>query len=437
MCANLCHRPRVGRWGRCFLALAVLLALSNVHAVPTTPFEGISDRSERIRIPTESDGVVLSEFEEGHGFLNWFPTGTATTDRDVRRFGDASLRLATDGDGSPVAAEYRLPHAIDLRSAFFRVWVRVDDPGALSGLRLQATGDDWKTFVSYPLQGRIVASDEGRWLRVAALATDREPGPAPQLVNTVRIRADDRGAAPVVVHVDRLSLVRKAASGMVSITFDDGWASQYHLALPIMERFGFLGTAFVVPYLVGTEHYMDPAMLDELYAAGWDVAGHYHPSLRGREDPELGHILRSVHQFLAEGGFARGSRLFAYPEGYFDQPVLVPAVARHFRAARTVVPGLETLPPADAMRLRSFGVRPDTTTEEIDEALSAAERDKAWLILVFHRITEAPAYATEVTPEAFADVLARIAASGLPVLPMTHVLEEGTPAGAGATGGAR
>lgn len=374
--------------------------------------------------------MVVSEFDPGHGFVNWFPTGTVHTDTDEPLFGAASLRLTSAGDGSPVAAEMQLPHAVDLRQVGFQLWVRADDPLALSELWLQATGDDWANYVTFPLEERLTPTDADRWLQVAALdSTARREGTADTpLVDRVRLRVNDRGGGPATVHVDRLSLVRKRATGAVSITFDDGWANQYEHAFPIMERFGFDGTAFIVPYLIGSEHYMTEDMLHELYDAGWDVGGHYHPSLRGREDPELGYILRSVHEYLVERGFDRSSRLFAYPQGYFDQPVLVPAVSRHFGVGRTIVQGLEALPPADPMRLRSFTVLPETTPGQVQEVVEAARRDRAWLILVFHRFTPAPAHPTEVAPGVFEEMLARIGASGLPVLPVSQVVNGRDPA---------
>lgn len=408
-------RP-VTHLARFWLAAALFFSLPHAHA------EG----SGSFRLPSGAGAAVVSDFEGDHPFRNWFPTGAVSTDSAVRRFGDSSLRLVSEGDGSPVAAQAPLPNAVDLPEVFFRVWVHVDEPAALSELWLQVTGDDWETFRTYPLEGRVTATDGGRWLQVATLTTEAGvPGRGePQRVDTVRIRAADRGTGAVAVHVDRLEVVRKAEAGLVSIAFDDGWANQVEHALPIMERFGFRGTAFIVPYLIGSEHYMTEAMLDELNDAGWDIAGHYHPSLQGREDPELDYILRSVHDYLTIRDFDRGAGLFAYPEGYFDQPVLVPAVSRHFAAGRTVAPGLEALPPADPMRLRAFEVQSYTTPDEIEALVAAAERDRAWLILVFHRFVHAPAHATEHAPEVFAEMLGRIAASGLRVLPMSEVLEE-------------
>lgn len=422
--------PRVTTTRLLALLLALLLSTAHAGSPSMRPFEGLTDRSDLIRIPPGAEGVVLAEFEEGHPFLNWFPTGSVSTDDSVRRFGASSMRLATDGDGTPVAAEYALPHAVSLEEAFLRLWVRVREPAALSRLRVQVTSDGWESFVSYSLESRVIETDAGRWLRVPTSAMDATVHGEPDLdlIDRIRIRVDGRGGSPVAVHVDRLVLVRRADAGAVSIAFDDGWASQYERAFPIMERFGFRGTAFVVPYLVGAERYMTEAMIADLYAAGWDVAGHYHPSLEGREDPELGHILRDVHAYLKDRGWKRGSKLFAYPQGYFDGPVLVPAVARHFQAARTVVPGLEPLPVADPMRLRSLEVHPDTTEAEIEAALSAAERERAWLILVFHRFADQTVYDTEITPAAFERTLDRVAASGLPVLPMSEVLQIGADA---------
>lgn len=374
---------------------------------------------------SDTSYTVVNDFEEGHGFTSWFAAGTVSTDASFARFGASSLRIATEGDGRPAAAEWRLPEPIDAADASWRVWVHVDDPSALAELRLQVTADDWDSYGVYRLDRRVHDVDANAWLSLAAVeAEGYTVGDVdPTAVTRVRLRVADDGTRPVTVHVDRLALAPRPEGAVVSITFDDGWSDHARYAAPAMRPYGWPGTVYVVPYLVGTAGYMTEDELWALADEGWEIGGHYHPSLEGRVDPELGGIVRRVRAFVET--YRRDADLpitFAYPQGYFDGHTVAPAVGQGFDAARTILDGLESLPPGDPLRLRSFSVLPTTDPGQIDAYLELALRERSWLILVVHKLDPQPREPTEIAPEQFAEILQRIAASGLPVRTVADVL---------------
>lgn len=391
------------------LGLAAVVALASSVALGQEPLPG---------------GVV-SGFEPGHGFVSWFPAGVVADDMEVARFGEASLRLTSEGDGRPVAAEWDLPLPLDAGDAFWTVWVRVDAPAALAELRLQVAADDaWRAYDVYRLERQVSDVDGGVWLPLATDEADTMHVGATDAsaLHRLRIRVADDGSRPVTVHVDRLALVPRPPRGVVSITFDDGWASQAEHAVPAMAERGFVGSLYVIPYLTEDPRYMDRARLRALAEAGWEIGGHYHPSLEGRVDPELSGILDRVRAFVGEVGSGPPAT-FAYPEGYVDGDTVAPAVARRFAAGRTVVEGLETLPPRDPMRLRTVTILPTVDLEVVDRYLARAARERAWLILVIHKLVPEPAHPTEIAPERFERVLDLVAASGLPVRTVAEVID--------------
>lgn len=370
-------------------------------------------------------GNVVNDFEPGHGFVSWFPAGDVADDLEVARFGDASLRLTSEGDGRAVAAEWVLPVPLDAADAFWTVWVHVDAPAALAELRLQTSADDgWRSYDVYRLDGQVSDVDGGVWLPLAADEGDAVHVGATDAsaLRRIRIRIADDGSAPVTVHVDRLALVPRAPRGVVSITFDDGWASQAEHAIPAMAERGFAGTVYVIPYLAEAPRYLGRDRLRALAADGWEIGGHYHPSLEGRVDPELSGILDQVRAYVDEVGTGPPAT-FAYPEGYVDGATVAPAVARRFAAGRTIVEGLETLPPRDPMRLRTVTVLPTLDLDVLDDHLARTARERSWLILVIHKLVPEPAFPTEITPERFESVLDRVAASGLPVRTVAEVID--------------
>jgi len=68
-----------------------------------------------------------------------------------------------------------------------------------------------------------------------------------------------------------------------SLTFDDGHASDYTDAFPILRELGLRATFFVVPTLVDTPGYVTWAQLREMVAAGMEVGSHSltHPFVDG------------------------------------------------------------------------------------------------------------------------------------------------------------
>lgn len=65
-----------------------------------------------------------------------------------------------------------------------------------------------------------------------------------------------------------------AAARAVALTFDDGNASDFHRALPILLRHGYPATFFVTPAWVGSDGYMTWDEVRRLKAAGMAIGAH-------------------------------------------------------------------------------------------------------------------------------------------------------------------
>jgi peptidoglycan/xylan/chitin deacetylase (PgdA/CDA1 family) len=111
----------------------------------------------------------------------------------------------------------------------------------------------------------------------------------------------------------------------IVLTFDDGYADAYTHAFPLLQRFGFTGTVFLITAPIDAN---DPAFLSwenvgEMHAAGMDLEPHSydHPDLRGRGYQFL------VYQTLGpkeaiEARTGDTCRFFAYPSGRYDDYVI-------------------------------------------------------------------------------------------------------------------
>jgi peptidoglycan/xylan/chitin deacetylase (PgdA/CDA1 family) len=123
------------------------------------------------------------------------------------------------------------------------------------------------------------------------------------------------------------------AKKLVGLTFDDGYDNFLHSAVPVLEKFGFSATVFVVVGMLGEEndwrHAFNPrprmkllraADLREVTSRGMEVGSHSmtHIDLSGlnprRLDEEVAGSRRMLGEILGEG--VEG---FCYPYGSLDR----------------------------------------------------------------------------------------------------------------------
>ncbi|MFO7602706.1 MAG: polysaccharide deacetylase family protein [Gammaproteobacteria bacterium] len=122
---------------------------------------------------------------------------------------------------------------------------------------------------------------------------------------------------------------------VIAITFDDGYASVYHQALPILQKYQFPSTIFINTERVGGNGFMHWDELRELSARGHLIANHTvsHPHLvRALDGETAGQWEQRVSEEMRMGevviqrelGHSPG--LLAYPYGEYNPQVQ--AIAR-------------------------------------------------------------------------------------------------------------
>ena len=133
---------------------------------------------------------------------------------------------------------------------------------------------------------------------------------------------------------------RPSPAHPVLLTFDDGYANNAEVALPILQRHGFPATLYLSTSLVGTPGYLTWQQVKELSAAGWDIASHtmthpHLPKLSKKEQRE--EILAARARIEQELG--KPADTFAYPYGEYNRVTLKLLRKAHFQYAFTTHPG--------------------------------------------------------------------------------------------------
>ena len=111
----------------------------------------------------------------------------------------------------------------------------------------------------------------------------------------------------------------------VILTFDDGYADAYTHAFPLLQKFGFLGTFFLVSAPIDAQNpdFLSWDQVKEMHAAGMRFEPHSydHPDMRNRGfDFVVFQILAPKEAIEARTG--ETCRFFAYPSGRYDQYVI-------------------------------------------------------------------------------------------------------------------
>jgi peptidoglycan/xylan/chitin deacetylase (PgdA/CDA1 family) len=104
----------------------------------------------------------------------------------------------------------------------------------------------------------------------------------------------------------------------IVISFDDGYQNIFDNAFPIMERYGFTGTVYIVANRLRSDGFLDQGQLKEMVASGWEVGSHgmTHTELTQNHDLVRTEILQSRLDLNGALGIEVFS--FAYPFGLSD-----------------------------------------------------------------------------------------------------------------------
>ena len=123
----------------------------------------------------------------------------------------------------------------------------------------------------------------------------------------------------------------------VLITFDDGYKDNYTNAYPILKKYGFKATVFVISDFVGLKNYMTWDELREMSANGIDIESHTatHNSLTDLTDEQLKRELEESKKKL-ESELKTEINFLAYPTGAYNLHIAGLVKDAGYKAAFTV-----------------------------------------------------------------------------------------------------
>ncbi|HSX35829.1 MAG TPA: polysaccharide deacetylase family protein [Patescibacteria group bacterium] len=219
---------------------------------------------------------------------------------------------------------------------------------------------------------------------------------------------------------------------MVSLTFDDGWTSQYTSGLPLLDQYNVKATFYIISdTLVHPENYTDymsAAQIQAMQTDGQEIAAHTvtHPHLPTLTVPQIDTELGDAKTTLQTLFGTTAAVNFATPYGEYNSTVIT-EIQKYYRSHRSTDSGFNSKDNFDIYNIVVQNVDDATTPAQVAAWVAQAVSDKTWLVLVYHAVEADPNANTEdysVTPTNLAAELLNMQQSGIAVKTVNQALDE-------------
>jgi peptidoglycan/xylan/chitin deacetylase (PgdA/CDA1 family) len=127
----------------------------------------------------------------------------------------------------------------------------------------------------------------------------------------------------------------------IVLTFDNGYASQYLNAMPILKKLGWVGNENIqLSGLPPSQGGLTEDQVRGLLAAGWelDTQGISHADLIALDASQLHYQVATARQILQKR-YGVEVNWFCYPSGHYNATVIAEVKAAGFVGSTTVIPG--------------------------------------------------------------------------------------------------
>ena len=189
----------------------------------------------------------------------------------------------------------------------------------------------------------------------------------------------DAGDRSMMLDALRAAIDRRAPlpGRRVVLTFDDGYEDNYTVVFPLLRRYGFIGTFFVVTSTIGTRDHLTAPQLREMAEAGMEIESHgVHHVDFSLLSPAAARSELARSRKTIEAWTGRPVAYFAYPAGRYNAGLERILEDLGYRGAVTERPG------SDRPRRHRRVLRPQAGAPAPVAPRRGPGRLAGWIIIV-------------------------------------------------------
>lgn len=177
---------------------------------------------------------------------------------------------------------------------------------------------------------------------------------------------------------------------MLTITFDDGHEDNVTTALPLLNKYGLKTTQCYATHFI--EGQPQP-ILDGVLAfrdSGHEICSHTvtHPFMSQLTPQQRDYELQHSQAYLRQLTGASVTS-FATPYGDYDA-ASIEQFKKYYSYHRSVDEGFNSKDSFDPYNIKVQNILSTTSAAEVRGWIERAQRDKTWLVLVYHRVASDP-----------------------------------------------
>lgn len=178
------------------------------------------------------------------------------------------------------------------------------------------------------------------------------------------------------------------SEGMISLTFDDSWLTQYTNALPILDAAGIKGTFYITtePLMELWDGFMLPKHVQDIFKRGHEIGGHTvtHADLTTLNQTGINREIKNSKTYI-ERLIGTTISTLAYPYGAYNNTVKTLTKNAGYTTGRATDEGLNVAT-TDKFALKSECPVNTTPFSQIKQAIDDAKANKQWYILCIHEV---------------------------------------------------
>lgn len=204
---------------------------------------------------------------------------------------------------------------------------------------------------------------------------------------------------------------------IVSIDFDDNRPGANTYALPLLKKYGFKATQYVITDTVRLQYddYLTVDQLREWKNAGMTIGSHTlsHPNLTTLPQSEIERQLRDSKTYLDQT-FNQNTTDFVTP--YCTSNTTVATIAaKYYRFSRDC--GYQYIDPSNfqAYHLNAKGTLRSQSFDDFKQAVDRAIANNWWIIFIYHDVSYDTTNEYSISPERFEQQLAYLKSKGVAV----------------------